>query len=97
MRNKRKLIRYEMFLEIVKQAELGVPYTKLVREHQLSLTSQHLSNLIKKYQTLNKDSAAQQFNPEWLNADGDSIQEPPNDIAYQGLFPWGQWINRDIA
>lgn len=90
MRTKRKLIKYNTFIEIVELSNKGVPFTKLVRQYNLDMSSQHLSRLIKQYNILKERE--QQFNPHWLKSEGEVVQEQPSDVLYKGLFPWGQWV-----
>lgn len=94
MRNKRKLIRYDIFKELIKKSADGVPFTKLVRDYNLDITSQHLSTLIKQHEAIS--DAERQFNPTWLGGDKAIIQEPPEHIQYQGLFPFGRWLLRTV-
>lgn len=98
----RKLIPPAILNTLYFSHKQGVPLTRLIRDHELCISSPHLSKLIYWYgeleskKSFNKDQLniiAENLFPIWLTDRPTSpkVQQQPNTYTYKGKFPFGQW------
>lgn len=93
----RKLIPSGIFYDLFKLAEQGVPLTRIIRDYNLALTSQHLNKLFNYYKLYLNDPEANRviYNslfPKWLyKSTGPVVIQPTNLYVYKGYFPYGEW------
>lgn len=96
---KRKLLAPTVALKLVTLRRLGVPYSRLIKDLDLSMTVPTLTKLITAYDTFynNAEMTAElgdRLFPSWLNLDCDKVQEAPEGWVYQGYFPLvGEWVH----
>lgn len=93
----RKLINQELLYTLYDKHEEGIPVTRLIRDYNLDVSSQHLKALFKWYSFLCtskgsvKDVLSASLFPPWLTM-SNKIQEQPTDkYKYKGFFPYGKW------
>lgn len=94
MRN-RKLIVKHYLNEYASLRQLGVPIRKIIRDNDLDISGPHLSKLLDWVDELNQENNTiihDSLFPQWLDTDGDKVQEQPIHYNYSGRFPKGRWI-----
>lgn len=75
---------------------VGAPITLLLRRYELDISGPALRKLLdyvsysktsEEYDTINNS-----IYPCWMDKKGDKVQESPDNWAYQGNFPFGEWV-----
>lgn len=83
---------------------LGVPLKKLIRERKLPISAPTVAILLKHYSRIQHpglrspadEATYESIFPPWLNHIGESVQTAPDNWQYDGLFPFGKWLEREI-
>jgi hypothetical protein len=101
---KRKLIPEELLQTLAMASVQGVPRARLIRDHNLDLTTPTLRELINNYLQMkalighNKranrllgQKLYQSLFPSWLEPSLHAVQSEPDNWAYSGAFPFGSW------
>lgn len=101
---RRKLIRFDKFLELHRTTAIGVPLARALRDMQLDISRPLAAKMLKVYEGVENDtmelSAAAKvvhtLSPSWMNVHKDAphVQEQPDGWDYEGYFPFGDWVEK---
>lgn len=98
---KRKLLDKPLLITLHKKAVMGVPVAALIREYSLAISRPALITLLQHYKYFltfepsNEDYSKchdSLFPPWWGCELGFLVRENPDNWAYQGAFPLGEWV-----
>jgi hypothetical protein len=91
---------------------LGVPLKKLLRESNLPISAPSVAMLLKHYARIAIDDTNPELTkaissadiatvlslfPSWLDNQGEPVQTAPENWSYDGLFPFGKWVERELT
>lgn len=92
------LVAEHVLKTLYERKKIGMPYTALVRHHELPFTAPTLKKLINHYHLLTtldgieKVRVRQSLFPDWLS---DRVQlQNSADYYYTGTMPTGRWVRR---
>lgn len=88
---KRKLMPSAVLEDIATKHSFGIPLTKIVETGRYDISRPALSLLIRTYNHVGNSTVKASLFPDWLDQDGDTVQEQPNNFVYIGKFPDGEW------
>jgi hypothetical protein len=101
---RRKLIRYDKFLELYETTAIGVPLARALRDMQLDISRPLAAKMLKVYEGVENEtmesSAAVKvvdtLRPTWMNVHkgASNVQEQPDGWDYEGYFPFGDWVEK---
>ena len=85
---KRKLLSKATIAELRERLEMGVPLATAIDKLNLDVSRPTVKRLVDLARHPEFDES---LFPPWLNEDGPSVQEQPDDWNYVGYFPLGEW------
>ena len=95
----RKLIRLDKLSTLAHRAQMGVPLARAIRDMRLDISRPLAA---KQVQLFNMDCATKEassllkhsLDAPWLDYDGPTVQEQPDNWYYEGYFPFGKWVEK---
>lgn len=88
----------------------GVPYSKLIRMHNLNITHPTLSKLMEYFSTYQCIATCEKpeantaegiilasLFPDWLSQYDTDVVKQPSDWRYEGKMPLGKWVQNTWA
>ncbi len=94
------LIKKHLLMQLWIANEEGVPVSKLIRKHRLSMTPPTVAKLLN-FMQISDDSridpalaetVRQSIFPEWLASEAGNECKQPSDWSYTGKMPFGKWV-----
>lgn len=86
----RKLLAPPILARLARKRDVGVPLARLIKDHDLDISSPHLAKLIGWFDQ-ESDEIQNSLFPPWLDYNSIQVQEQPDNFSYTGLFPFGYW------
>lgn len=95
------LMKEDLLKVMYEKRKLGVPLTKLIEQHKLSITHPTLARMLMHYSVLSSPSISEKTKvvvraslfPEWLSGK-ELVMSQPVEWYYTGVFPLGEWKKR---
>lgn len=92
------LIQKDLLIELHDKHIKGVPVSRLIKDHNLDITSPTLSKLLTHFEASekakeqnSKDLILASLFPPWLGESNKDIVLQPQDWVYHGRMPLGEW------
>ncbi|ANY29529.1 hypothetical protein BOX07_gp18 [Pseudoalteromonas phage PH1] len=88
---KRKLVTRPVLFNLYKHNSMGVPLTKLVASGDYDISRPALASLLRALESEQSTTVSASLFPVWLDENGPTVQEQPDNFIYLGKFPHGEW------